>query len=166
MASKVEADVQHDWDTFWAPIVAPKGRINRQQVMRELFDFHQMIQNVSKVYDHVTGGAISKPNAPAHVVITAATDYDNEVLEDILRDEKEAWESDQDDSTCHVSVRQIKDDGTMFALTVLVPEGRFRGTVYHKMGLPETQVEYQGEDFPEDWKDTVLDAVKELLKED
>ena len=71
----VEADVQARWDEFWAPIVAPGGELDLDQVKRELFDFSVVMHEVPHVYMHVTGGRISKANSRASAVIGAADDF-------------------------------------------------------------------------------------------
>lgn len=64
--------VERDWVEFWRPIVAPNGWVDYAQVKRELYDFHIAMQEVSKVYDALTGGEISKITTTAQWVIDAA----------------------------------------------------------------------------------------------
>lgn len=75
---------------FWAPIVAPNGVLDMDQVMRELYDFHVLMGNVSRVYDNLTFGRISKPLTDPDVVISVVEQLQEEpvagivaVLEDI-----------------------------------------------------------------------------------
>lgn len=63
------SEVETVWADFWAPIVAPDGVLNLEQVKAELHDYYTLICEVPKVYDHITGGRISKPNTLASVVI-------------------------------------------------------------------------------------------------
>ncbi len=63
--------------------------------MKELYDYHQIMDAASKVYDHVTSGHISKPNTNANSVIAVADDKEHERWEECLKQEKEAWEIDR-----------------------------------------------------------------------
>jgi|SRR5665213_224233 len=60
---------------FWKDIVVKDGELDVAQVKLELEDYHQILENVPKVYDMVTGGLLSKPNYEAEVVIAAFNDY-------------------------------------------------------------------------------------------
>lgn len=71
-----EMTYQEEYEKFWKEIVEnPDGSLNKDQVMRELSDFSTMIQQVAKVYYHVTGGKISKPDTMASAVICVADEY-------------------------------------------------------------------------------------------
>ena len=67
---------------FWSNWVYPDGA-TAEQVQNELDDFHMVIGNVSKVYDHITKGRIFKPNTIAEDVISVAED----VLQEIILEE-------------------------------------------------------------------------------
>jgi hypothetical protein len=56
---------------FWVPIIhdMENGRLNLEQLKKELFDYYNIMDNVGKVYMEVTGGKISKPNTDASCVI-------------------------------------------------------------------------------------------------
>lgn len=83
-------DVERVWRTFWADIVAPGGALDVEAVKRELHDYSTILDEVPKVYMHVTDGRISKPNTHASAVIDVAEEreeerwkeYEKEVLED------------------------------------------------------------------------------------
>lgn len=67
------------WESFWKRICAnPDGSLNLEAIQKELFDFHTVMEEVSKVYDAVTGGKISKVNTKAEHVITAAEEHYHE----------------------------------------------------------------------------------------
>lgn len=69
MSEERDWEVFFMWKDFWEPIVAPEGKLDLEQVKKELYDYRQMMKNVSGVYEHVTGGKISKPNTHAlHVI--------------------------------------------------------------------------------------------------
>lgn len=64
-----------DQKQFWLDIIMKDGKIDEEQVMKELLDFGFMINEVPKVYMHVTGDLLSKPNYYAHSVTGAADEY-------------------------------------------------------------------------------------------
>lgn len=68
-AVDVPPEVQATFDEFWRGIVMPDGRWDLGQVMRELHDYHDLLDEVPKVYMEVTGGMISKPNTLASEVL-------------------------------------------------------------------------------------------------
>jgi hypothetical protein len=70
-----DAEVRKVWDEFWAPIVMRGDQLDIEQVMRELYDYHVVLDNVPLVYDHVTGGHLSKPNTAARHVIEYADEH-------------------------------------------------------------------------------------------
>lgn len=61
--------VENVWEHFWKGIVAKNGKLDIEQVKKELFDFYIMMDNVPYVYNVVTGGRFSKPLTPANVII-------------------------------------------------------------------------------------------------
>ncbi|PWK07512.1 hypothetical protein [Tumebacillus permanentifrigoris] len=70
------ADVEQVWIEFWKPLVTDaEGNVDMDQVKKELCDLHFLIQNVGKVYDHITGGMISKVLTDPKVVIREAEDH-------------------------------------------------------------------------------------------
>jgi len=65
-------DYDHTWDTFWKDLVCDEnGELDLDKVKRELHDYGVCIDQVGKVYDHVTGGLLTKPNTAAEHVIGA-----------------------------------------------------------------------------------------------
>lgn len=76
------------FEKFWRELVCNSdGTLNRDAVMRELHDYNTVLEEVPKVYDHITGGIFSKPNTRSAVIIDAAeahyaeaysTQYDEE----------------------------------------------------------------------------------------
>ena len=71
----MESDIEQIWDEVWKPLLVKEDEtIGIEQLKKELFDYHAVIGEVSKVYDSITNGQVSKPN-------TAADGYNNS-LED------------------------------------------------------------------------------------
>jgi hypothetical protein len=66
-----DAEIQKVYDEFWRHIVEPNGVLDNEQVKKELYDFHNVIQEVTKVYLHVTNNQFSKPLTSAEAVIDA-----------------------------------------------------------------------------------------------
>ena len=82
-------DVDELYNTFWKELVEnPDGSLNLQAVKNELFDYHGLMEEASKVYHDVTGGNISKPNTAAVHVIAYADERWNAAYEDGYEDAK------------------------------------------------------------------------------
>lgn len=73
-ALPLDPEVVQDFDTFWRDIVMPDGKLDFDQVRRELHDYHDLLVEVPKVYGHITDGRISKPNTLASSVIRVHDD--------------------------------------------------------------------------------------------
>lgn len=89
------------WATFWHPIMAEAERkgmhepgydVNAhivsnavmEQIKKELFDYHTLLDYVPKVYDEVTDGRISKPNTTADAVIGVYQERLQEAINEAL----------------------------------------------------------------------------------
>lgn len=73
-------DYEQKWEEVWKEICTnADGSINLDQIKRELYDFSIVMHNVSQVYDHITGGRISKPNTDAGAVVQVADEYYDEL---------------------------------------------------------------------------------------
>lgn len=68
-------DVEKCWQEFWVPICAPDGKLDLDQIKKELFDYRNVMEGAGKVYDHVTGGAISKVLTKPEAVIAMADEH-------------------------------------------------------------------------------------------
>lgn len=82
-------DYKVDYEEFWKDIVEENGVLNLDQIKRELFDFHNLMQNVSKVYMEITGGMISKQMTDPDVVIAVANDRIQDLVEEEIKDRME-----------------------------------------------------------------------------
>lgn len=102
-ARPLDPEVVLDFDTFWRDIVMPDGKLDFDQIRRELHDYHDLLVEVPKVYDHITGGRISKPNTLASSVIGVHDDICTNGVDDrYLLDEGQV-----DD--LHEAVRLLSD---------------------------------------------------------
>lgn len=63
-----------------------RGKLNLEQVKKELTDWYYVMGEVSKVYDWVTGGLLSKVMYPAQSVIDAAEDNLQRERDDAVED--------------------------------------------------------------------------------
>ncbi len=82
------ADYEEKYNERWKHIVENlDGSLNKDQIMRELSDFSMIIDNCTKIYSHVTGGNVSKPNTDVEVVINLADEYYYEEMKDIFADD-------------------------------------------------------------------------------
>lgn len=81
-------DYKKTYNEFWKDIVEKDGKLNKDQIMRELSDFSFMLDQVPKVYCEVSGGMISKTNTYAYEVIEEFNErfLDKAITQDDLRD--------------------------------------------------------------------------------
>lgn len=70
---------------FWKDIVYTKGKLSERKAMNELHDFYHCINEVPKVYEEITNGAMSKPNYYASDVL--AEFHDNYMDKGITQDD-------------------------------------------------------------------------------
>lgn len=61
---------------FWTNYSYPGGA-TPEEIQNELLDYHQYLEETAKVYDHITGGLVSKQNTMAFEVISI---YDEKVI--------------------------------------------------------------------------------------
>lgn len=80
-ADEIEPEVEESFQDFWAELVMKDGMFDLVQIKRELHDYSILLENVPKVYDYITGGAISKPHTSAASVIDVAEGYIQRLME-------------------------------------------------------------------------------------
>ncbi len=66
---------------LWTNWVYPEGA-NPEDIQNELMDYHELMDRVSVVYDHVTGGRVSKPETTAEAVIEVVNSHIETLLEE------------------------------------------------------------------------------------
>ncbi len=75
-AHDVDPEVVECFLDFWWPLLEKDGLLDLAQIMRELYDFRMVMQEVRHVYDHLTNGKFSKPNtAAAHIIAAVEENY-------------------------------------------------------------------------------------------
>jgi len=68
--------MKDNYDEFWKEIVEnPDGTINKEQLKKELEDFSFLMDQVPKIYCHITGNILSKLNYKAETVIQVSDEY-------------------------------------------------------------------------------------------
>jgi len=72
---------------FWKDIIYKNGKLDEEQVLKELCDYMYVMKEVPKVYCHITGGKLSKIMYPASTIIAVADDLISEecVYKDDIR---------------------------------------------------------------------------------
>ena len=73
-------------DEFWDDILVKDGKIDIEQLKKELSDFYYIIQNVPEVYCEITGNRISKPYTEAAVVLDYYREYLDESIKEAFND--------------------------------------------------------------------------------
>lgn len=66
------------YNEYWKELVETDGKLDINKVCRELADYQDLADNVSKVYSHITDGKLSKPRYDSETVIS--------VFEEIVQD--------------------------------------------------------------------------------
>ena len=79
------SDYEKDYNEFWKDTIEKDGAINKDQMMRELSDYHTLMGNVAKVYCHITNNRIGKQLTDPEIVISVA----DEIMEDAINGEVE-----------------------------------------------------------------------------
>lgn len=82
----------------WKDIIYKDGKIDEEQVMKELEDYGFILEEVPKVYCEITGGLLSKPNYKAEVVLAEFNErfWDKEIIKDDIADILEDKLSDEE----------------------------------------------------------------------
>jgi len=82
----VTPEIQKTYDEHWKSSVEKFGELDKDSVMRELSDYHFLLEMVPLVYDHVTNGRISKPNTHASAVKSQHDDCVQDAIEEAEKD--------------------------------------------------------------------------------
>lgn len=77
-----------DWNEFWKGICENEnGDVDILQVKKELSDYRFILNQVPKIYKHITGGLLSKPMYDAQTIITKADDYYQELYKNFYKED-------------------------------------------------------------------------------
>lgn len=92
MRETTDKSAEEIWQEEWKEICTDEqGNIDLEQIKKELSDFSMMLEEVPKVYCHITDSTLSKPNYKAQAVIDV---FEDRKREDIIQTLKEAFEDD------------------------------------------------------------------------
>lgn len=81
----LDPEVEKTWKEFWASIIEDEnGNVSLDQIKRELSDYHVVLHEVARAYDHITNGHISKPNTAHRFVIDFYEKAVNQGIKDNL----------------------------------------------------------------------------------
>lgn len=90
MSEWTEKTVDEIFQEFWVSILYDEtGKLNLEQLKKELYDYSMLMNFVPKVYMEITGGRISKPNTFPSVVIAEFNDHVNRVVEEAIQEYKD-----------------------------------------------------------------------------
>lgn len=65
-----DQSIFENYEYFWKEVLENQdGSINKEQLMKELYDFSQLIRNLSKIYTYASGNKASHPAIKAEVII-------------------------------------------------------------------------------------------------
>jgi hypothetical protein len=89
-------DYEEYYEKYWKDIIEKGGKINLDQVKRELFDYSFLMDQASKVYCEVTNGLLSKTTYFADTIIAEYEDdltkWVCEAIEDYKKEQQEKFE--------------------------------------------------------------------------
>lgn len=84
-------DYVKTYHDYWQELVEDKnGNLDKDKVMRELHDYHTLIEQVPKVYEYVTGGATANPMVLPEVIKSLADDWVQEACDDAIKEHTDA----------------------------------------------------------------------------
>jgi DNA helicase TIP49 (TBP-interacting protein) len=79
--------IKNEYEIFWKGIVENKdGSFNKEQIMKELSDYSFLLKQIPRVYEHATGGLMSKCMYNAEDVISRIDDNVNAIVRNRLED--------------------------------------------------------------------------------
>lgn len=96
-------DYMKTYRDFWADLVETDGKLDLDKVARELSDYSFLMHEVPKVYDHVSGGMISKPNTHAFEVKAAHDQRRQEECDEAVKEATEELTAERDAALLQVN---------------------------------------------------------------
>ena len=79
-------DIENRYQYFWKDIVEKDGKLDIEQIKKELYDFTTLMNNISKVYCHITGNQVSKPLTDPDAVCALADEYYDGICKEYVKD--------------------------------------------------------------------------------
>ena len=86
---ELEEAIDKEFSNFWAPIIFDEenGKLNLEQLKKELYDYSMLMLNISKVYCEITDGKLSKPNTDPDVIIAEFHDVVSKSINEAIEEE-------------------------------------------------------------------------------
>ena|ERR1022692_83188 len=164
MKNKPTPEELETWDKVFKPILFDKKGLNKAKLIKMLAKHHQAVQEIIRVYHHVTNGIIMDIMTPAEKVIETITALDNQNLEGILKDEKEKWLKEQVEQvhdTCLVKLVSKGANG-LVTFSATTPLGSYGCMFNSKTNQINTT---SNKPLPPEWHHTVIGAVLNLMND-
>lgn len=86
-------EIEEVFNQYWQDIVMPNGEWDLEQVKKELYDYQQVMREVSEVYMYITMNEISYPNTKANSVIGVYEGVLQDLIAEAVKEAREEWES-------------------------------------------------------------------------
>ena len=164
MKNKPTPEELETWEKVFKPILFDQKGLNKAKLIKMLAKHHQAVQEIIRVYHHVTNGIIMDIMTPAEKVIETITALDNQNLEGILKDEKEKWlkeQVEQVEDSCLVKLVTRGKNG-MVIFSVTTPVGDYGCVLNIKTNQISTA---NNKPLPQEWHHTVIGAVLNLMND-
>jgi hypothetical protein len=153
------------WNEVFLPLLSDKKGLNKAKLIKFLCNHHRAVQEVIRVYHHVTNGTITDITTPASKVIEVITDLDNKNLEGILKDEKEKWLHESvehaDDAYLVKMVAKLNQNQASFEV-VIPPADKYNivwdGNINQLLVRPNKSL-------PVEWQYTAAGACARLMQD-
>lgn len=91
--TELEAAVTQEVETVWLPLLKTDGQWDEQKIRNELHDLVFIYKQVAEVYEHVTGGRLSKPMYYAEVITALFDDQVEERAQQLAQEMREDAQS-------------------------------------------------------------------------
>jgi hypothetical protein len=85
-----DRDPELVWKYFWAEVCSDEnGEVDFEQIKKELCDYSVLLDNVPKIFSHVTGNTVSKPFTDPSAVMMMHDEALQQTVDYAIEDEKE-----------------------------------------------------------------------------
>lgn len=101
---EVDQEVEDYYNEHWKSYIEnPDGSLNLNKIKNELFDYHDLANNLCTIYYEITGHRLSYPDYTVNSVLSAH----DLMLEDL----KQMWEEDyREENECTCGLKEISDE--------------------------------------------------------
>lgn len=77
-----DEEIVKNYNDFWKELIEPEGMFDKIQLMKELYDFSVVMEEVSKVYYEISNGKFSKINTDSIYILQEFYDRLDEAYQD------------------------------------------------------------------------------------